>query len=216
MIKCVLCFMRLPCISFVHTPCLPCICSFCSFALLFVRSPDLRSIISLLFLCLFTRLLTLFVESLVPFFFFFFTHSFLSLSLTHSFLFFFILFVSVTRSLSPFFTHSFVFSCILWFPRFFVQIFAVNISLYLSSFFFIIIIFFISCHPRVVPFSLGLLACLFVRHSVAFWFPVPLPPSLPPPPQVFPLLLSFCPFLSSYLLFFRVELAKERITFQSF
>ena len=181
MIECVLCFIRLPCISFVHTPCLPCICSFCSFALyLFVRPIFVRLIISLLSLCLFTRLLTLFVESLVPFFFFFLTR-FLSLSLTHSFLFSFILFVSVTRSLSPFLTHSFVFSCILWFPRSFVQIFAVNISLYLSSFFFIIINF-ISCHPRVVPFSLGLLTCLFVRHSVAFWFPVPLPPSLPPSP----------------------------------
>lgn len=133
LIECVLCFMRLPCISFVHTPCLPCICSFCSFALyLFVRPIFVRLIISLLSLCLFTRLLSLYS---FPFSFFFLLTRFLSLSLTHSFLFSFILFVSVTRSLSPFLTHSFVFSCILWFPRSFVQIFAVNISLYLSSFF---------------------------------------------------------------------------------
>ena len=101
------------------------------------------------FICSFAR--SLFVQSSVCFLFvyslvcFLFTRSlfliflltrFLSLSLTHSFLFSFILFVSVTRSLSPFFTHSFVFSCFLWLPRSFVQIFAVNISLYLSSFFF--------------------------------------------------------------------------------
>ena len=116
LIECVLCFMRLPCISFVHTPCLPCICSFCSFAFLFVRLLDL---------CSFNHqfAFSLFIHSfafslLVPFFFFFLLTRFLSLSLTHSFLFSFILFVSVTRSLSPFFTHSFVFSCILWFPVF--------------------------------------------------------------------------------------------------
>ena len=150
-----------------------------SFICSFARSLFVQSSVCFLFVYSLVCLLFLLSHSF-PFSFFFLTR-FLSLSLTHSFLFSFILFVSVTRSLSPFFTHSFVFSCILWLPRSFVQIFAVNISLYLSSFFFIIINF-ISCHPRVVPFSLGLLTCLFVRHSVAFWFPVPLPPSLPPPP----------------------------------
>ena len=134
LIECVLCFMRLPCISFVHTPCLPCICSFCSFALLFVRSPDL---------CSFNHqfAFSLFIHSfafslLVPFFFFFFNSLVSSLFLLpiRSFSLSFSLFQS-PRSLSPFFTHSFVFSCILWFPRSFLQIFAVNISLYLSSFF---------------------------------------------------------------------------------
>ena len=201
LIECVLCFMRLPCISFVHTPCLPCICSFCSFALLFVRSPDL---------CLFNHqfAFSLFIHSFAfsfcwvtrSLFLIFLLTRFLSLSLTHSFLFSFILFVSVTRSLSPFFTHSFVFSCFLWLPRSFVQIFAVNISLYLSSFFFIIINF-ISCHPRVVPFSLGLLACLFVRHSVAFWFPDPLSPFLSPSPSSF---FSSSVLLSSPLFLFAI------------
>ena len=149
-----------------------------SFICSFARSLFVQSSVCFLFVYSLVCLVFLLSHSF-PFSFFFLTR-FLSLSLTHSFLFSFILFVSVTRSLSPFLTHSFVFSCILWFPRSFVQIFAVNISLYLSSFFFIIINF-ISCHPRVVPFSLGLLTCLFVRHSVAFWFPVPLPPSLPPP-----------------------------------
>lgn len=115
MIECVLCFIRLPCISFVHTPCLPCICSFCSFALyLFVRPIFVRLIISLLSLCLFTRLLTLFVESLVPFFFFF-SHSFpLSFSypfvpfLFHSLCFSHPFAVSVLNSLVRFLLHSLV------------------------------------------------------------------------------------------------------------
>ena len=88
-------------------------------------------------------------------------------------------------------SHSFPFS-FFFLTRFF------SLSLTHSSFFFIIINF-ISSHPRVVPFSLGLLTCLFVRHSVAFWFPVPLPLPYPLPLKFF---LSFCPLLSSYLLFF--------------
>ena len=198
MIECVLCFIRLPCISFVHTPCLPCICSFCSFALyLFVRPIFVRLIISLLSLCLFTRLLTLFVESLVPFFFFFLTR-FLSLSLTHSFLFSFILFVSVTRSLSPFLTHSFVFSCILWFPRSFVQIFAVNISLYLSSFFLLLLILFLVTHGS-FPFLLVCWHAFSFATPSLFGFLSPSPLPYPLPLKFF---LSFCPLLSSYLLFF--------------
>ena len=113
LIECVLCFMRLPCISFVHTPCLPCICSFCSFALLFVRSPDL---------CSFNHqfAFSLFIHSfafslLVPFFFFFFTHSFpLSFSypfvpfLFHSLCFSHPFAVSVLHSLVRFQLHSLV------------------------------------------------------------------------------------------------------------
>lgn len=104
-----------------------------SFICSFARSLFVQS--SVCFLFVYSLVCFLFTRSLFLFFFFLLTR-FLSLSLTHSFLFSFILFVSVTRSLSPFFTHSFVFSCILWFPRSFVQIFAVNISLYLSSFFY--------------------------------------------------------------------------------
>lgn len=179
-----------------------------SFICSFARSLFVQS--SVCFLFVYSLVCFLFTRSL--FLSFFFTHSFpLSYSypfipfLFHSLCFSHPFVVSVLYSLVRFLLHSLV-------PSLF-QIFAVNISLYLSSFFFF---FFFPCHPRVVPFSLGLLACLPVRHSVAFWFPVPLPPSLPPPPQVFSLLLSFCPLLSSYLLFFRVELAKELITFQSF
>ena len=176
LIECVLCFMRLPCISFVHTPCLPCICSFCSFALLFVRSPDL---------CSFNHqfAFSLFIHSfafslLVPFFFFFF-HSLVSslfLLPIRSFSLSFSLFQSPVRCLRSSLTRSFS-------PAFFgylALLFKFLQSIFHCIFhpFFIIIINFISCHARVVPFSLGLLTCLFVRHSVAFWFPVPLPPSL--------------------------------------
>ena len=194
LIECVLCFMRSPCISFVHTPCLPCICSFCSFALLFVRSPDL---------CLFNHqfAFSLFIHSFAfsfcwvtrsPVLFFFLLTRFLSLSLTHSFLFSFILFVSVTRSLSPFFTHSFVFSCFLWLPRSFVQFFAVNISLYLSSFFFF---FFLSPTGRSLfswfvdmPFRSPL------RRFLVSWPPLPLPYPLP-----LKFFLFFCPSVLSSL-----------------
>ena len=165
---------------------------------LFVRPIFVRSIISLLSLCLFTRLLSLFVESLVPFFLFFLLTRFLSLSLTHSFLFSFILFVSVTRSLSPLFTHSFVFihSLVpsLFSSNFCSQYFTVSFILFLNF-------FFISCHPRVVPFSLGLLTCLFVRHSVAFWFPDPLSPFLTPSPSSF---FSSSVLLSSPLFLFAI------------
>lgn len=81
---------------------------------LFVRPIFVRSIISLLSLCLFTRLLTLFVESLVPFFFFF-SHSFpLSFSypfvpfLFHSLCFSHPFAVSVLNSLVRFLLHPLV------------------------------------------------------------------------------------------------------------
>lgn len=87
---------------------------------LFVRPIFVRSIISLLSLCLFTRLLSLFVESLVPFFLFFFTHSFpLSFSypfisfLFHSLCFSHPFAVSVIHSLVRF--HSFFGSLALFF-----------------------------------------------------------------------------------------------------
>lgn len=182
-----------------------------SFICSFARSLFVQS--SVCFLFVYSLVCFLFTRSL--FLSFFFTHSFpLSYSypfipfLFHSLCFSHPFAVSVLHSLVRFLLHSLVPS--LFSSNFCSQYFTVSFIL------FFIIIFFISCHPRVVPFSLGLLTCLFVRHSVAFWFPVPLPPSLPPPPQVFSLLLSFCPLLSSYLLFFRVELAKELITFQSF
>ena len=154
MIECVLCFIRLPCISFVHTPCLPCICSFCSFALyLFVRPIFVRLIISLLSLCLFTRLLTLFVESLVPFFFFF-SHSFpLSFSypfvpfLFHSLCFSHPFAVSVLNSLVRFLLHSLVPS--LFCSNFCSQYFTVSFIL----FFLLLLILFLVTHGS-FPFLL--------------------------------------------------------------
>ena len=184
-----------------------------SFICSFARSLFVQSSVCFLFVYSLVCLLFLLSHSIPCSFFF--THSFpLSFSypfvpfLSHSLCFSHPFAFSVLHSLVRFLLLSLVTS--LFCSNFCSQYFTVSFIL------FFIIIFFISCHPRVVPFSLGLLACLFVRHSVAFWFPVPLPPSLPPPSQVFSLLLSFCPLLSSYLLFFRVELAKERITFQSF
>ena len=104
---------------------------------LFVRPIFVRSIISLLSLCLFTRLLSLYFCS---------------------------------------------------------QYFTVSFILFFKF-------FFISCHPRVVPFSLGLLTCLFVRHSVAFWFPDPLSPFLTPSPSIF---FSSSVLLSSPLFLFAI------------
>ena len=168
-----------------------------SFICSFARSLFVQS--SVCFLFVYSLVCFLFTRSL---FLFFFTHSFpLSFSypfvpfLFHSLCFSHPFAVSVLHSLVRFQLHSLV-------PRLFKFLQSI-IHCISHPFFF----FFFPCHPRVVLFSLGLLACLFVRHSVAFWFPVPLPLKFS---------LSFCPLLSSYLLFFRVELAKERITFQSF
>ena len=177
-----------------------------SFICSFARSLFVQSLVCFLFVYSLVCFLFLLSHSF-PCSFFFLLTRFLSLSLTHSFLFSFILFVSVTRSLSPFFTHSFVFSCILWFPvfsNFCSQYFTVSLIL----FFF----FFLVTHGS-FPF---LLVCWhafsFATPSLfGFLSPSPLPYPLP-----LKFSLSFCPLLSSYLLFFRVELAKERITFQSF
>ena len=189
MIECVLCFMRLPCISFVHTPCLPCICSFCSFALLFVRSPDL---------CSFNHqfAFSLFIHSfafslLVPFFFFFFYSLVSSLFLLpiHSFSLSFSLFQSPVRCLRSSLTRSFS-------PAFFgylALLFKFLQSIFhciFHPFFFIIFFYFLSPTGR----------------SLFYWF-VGMPfrsplrrflVSCPPPPFLTPSPLSF--FSSSVLL----------------
>ena len=211
LIECVLCFMRLPCISFVHTPYLPCICSFCSFALLFVRSPDL---------CSFNHqfAFSLFIHSfafslLVPFFFFFFTHSFpLSFSypfisfLFHSLCFSHPFAVSVFNSLVRFLLHSLVPS--LFCSNFCSQYFTVSFILFLL----LLLILFLVTHGS-FPFLLVCWHAFSFATPSLFGFLSPSPLPYPLPLKFF---LSFCPLLSSYLLFFRVELAKERITFQSF
>ena len=170
-----------------------------SFICSFARSLFVQSLVCFLFVYSLVCFLFLLSHSF-PFSFFFLLTRFLSLSLTHSFLFSFILFVSVTRSLSPLFTHSFVFihSLVpsLFSSNFCSQYFTVSFILFLNF-------FFISCHPRVVPFSLGLLTCLFVRHSVAFWFPDPLSPFLTPSPSIFfssSVLLSSLPICYFFVL----------------
>ena len=164
------------------------------------------------FICSFARSLFvqssvcfLFVYSLVCFLFllshsfpfsYFFTHSFpLSFSypfvpfLFHSLCFSHPFVVSVLHSLVRFLLLSLVTS--LFCSNFCSQYFTVSLILF----------FFFSCHPRVVPFSLGLLACLFVRHSVAFWFPDPLSPFLTPSPSSF---FSSSVLLSSPLFLFAI------------
>ena len=162
-----------------------------SFICSFARSLFVQS--SVCFLFVYSHVCFLFLLSYsFPCSFFFLLTRFLSLSLTHSFLFSLILFVSVTRSLSPFFTHSFVFSCFLWLPRSFVQIFAVNISLYLSSFFFF---FFLVTHGS-FPFLLVCWHAFSFATPSLFGFLTPSPPSLPPPLKFF---LFFCPSVLSSL-----------------
>ena len=190
LIECVLCFMRLPCISFVHTPCLPCICSFCSFALLFVRSPDL---------CSFNHqfAFSLFIHSfafslLVPFFFFFFTHSFpLSFSypfipfLFHSLCFSHPFAVSVLHSLVRFLLHSLVTS--LFCSNFFSQYFTVSLIL----FFF----FFLVTHGS-FPFLLVCWHAFSFATPLLFGFLSPSPLPYPLPLKFF---LFFCPSVPSSL-----------------
>ena len=169
------------------------------------------------FICSFAR--SLFVQSLVCFLFvyslvcflfllshsfpfsYFFTHSFpLSFSypfvpfLFHSLCFCHPFAVSVLHSLVRFLLHSLVPS--LFSSNFCSQYFTVSFILFFKF-------FFTSCHPRVVPFSLGLLTCLFVRHSVAFWFPDPLSPFLTPSPSIFfssSVLLSSLPICYFFVL----------------
>ena len=164
-----------------------------SFICSFARSLFVQSSVCFLFVYSLVCFLFLLSHSF-PCSFFFFTHSF-PLSFSYPFVPF--LFHSLC------FCHPFAFSVLHPLVRFLLLSLVTSLfcSIFCSQYFTVslILFFFFSCHPRVVPFSLGLLACLFVRHSVAFWFPYPLPLKFS---------LSFCPLLSSYFLFFRVELAK--------
>ena len=134
LIECVLCFMRLPCISFVHTPCLPCICSFCSFALLFVRLPDLCSFNHQFAFSLFTHSFAfslLFTRSLFLFFFHSLVSSLFLLPIRS-----FSLSFSVLHSLVRFLLHSLVPS--LFSSNFCSQYFTVSFILFFKFFLFLV------------------------------------------------------------------------------
>ena len=177
------------------------------------------------FICSFAR--SLFVQSLVCFLFVYSLVCFLFL-LSHSFPFSYFFTHSFPLSFSypfvPFlfhslcFCHPFAFSVLHPLVRFLLLSLVTSLfcSNFCSQYFTVslILFFFLVTHGS-FPFLLVCWHAFSFATPSLFGFLTPSPPSLPPPPQVFSL-LSFCPLLSSYLLFFRVELAKERITFQSF
>ena len=182
-----------------------------SFICSFARSLFVQSLVCFLFVYSLVCFLFLLSHSF-PFSFFFFTHSFpLSFSypfisfLFHSLCFSHPFAVSVIHSLVRF--HSFFGSLALFF-KFLQSIFHCIFHPFFKFFF-----YFLSPKGRSLfswfvdmPFRSPL------RRFLVSWPPLPLPYPLP-----LNFFLFFCPsVLSSYLLFFRVELAKERITFQSF
>lgn len=196
LIECVLCFMRLPCISFVHTPCLPCICSFCSFALLFVRSPDLCSFYHQFAFSLFIHSFAYsFCWVTRSLFLFFFTHSF-PLSFSYPFVPFLFhslcfshpvrcLRSSPTRSFSPAF-----FGSLALFFKFLQSIFHCIFHPFFKFFF-----YFLSPKGRSLfswfvdmPFRSPL------RRFLVSWPPLPLPDPLP-----LKFFLFFCPSVLSSL-----------------
>ena len=152
-----------------------------SFICSFARSLFVQSLVCFLFV--YSLVCFLFTRSL--FLFFFLLTRFLSLTLTHSFLFSFILFVSVTRSLSPFFTHSFVFSCILWLPRSFKFLQSIFHCISHPFFFF----FFLVTHGS-FPFLLVCWHAFSFATPSLFGFLSPSPLPYPLPLKFF---LFFCP-----------------------
>ena len=183
-----------------------------SFICSFARSLFVQS--SVCFLFVYSLVCFLFTLYSFPFsFFFFFTHSFpLSFSypfvpfLFHSLCFSHPFAVSVFNSLVRFLLHSLVPS--LFCSNFCSQYFTVSFILFLL----LLLILFLVTHGS-FPFLLVFWQAFSFATPSLFGFLSPSPLPYPLPLKFF---LSFCPLLSSYLLFFRVELAKERITFQSF
>lgn len=182
-----------------------------SFICSFARSLFVQSSVCFLFVYSLVCLLFLLSHSF-PFSFFF--HSLVSslfLLPIRSFSLSFSLFQSPVRCLRSSLTRSFspaFFGSLALLFKFLQSIF----HCIFHPFFLLLLILFLVTHGS-FPFLLVCWHAFSFATPSLFGFLSPSPLPYPLPLKFF---LSFCPLLSSYLLFFRVELAKERITFQSF